>query len=105
MEVSMERRAFQRVNRNIEAFLLCEHRGSVVTVTNSSKNGICVVSMTSFRPCSSSVIIFILATDTDIKISGKIVRVTEMNNSSTTIGIAFIKPLEINFTKIKDVSK
>ena len=91
----MERRAFQRVNRNIEAFLLCKHRGSVVTVTNSSKNGMCVVSMTGFIPCTSDVNIYMLEIDTHIRISGKIVRVTEMNNSSTTIGIAFLNPPKI----------
>jgi len=100
MEVSMEKRAFQRVNRNIEAFLVCEHRGSVVTVTNSSKNGMCVVSMTSFIPCSSSVFVYILATETYIKISGKIVRITTMNDSGTTIGIAFLNPPEINIYEI-----
>ena len=87
-----ERRAFERTNTNFEAMLVCEHRGSVVTVTNCSENGMCVDSISSFQPCTSEVDIIILKNNTHLKISGKVVRVTDKNDSSTTIGIAFFNP-------------
>lgn len=91
----MERRAYKRLNTNFEATLLYDHQTSLVRVTNCSGNGACIMSISGIFPCTLlDVNLLIPVAKKQIKVSGRIVRVTEIHNSMYTVGIQFVKPPE-----------
>jgi hypothetical protein len=89
----MERRAYKRLNANLEATLLYDHQTSLVRVTNCSENGACIMSISGIFPCKVlDVSLLIPVAKKHIKLVARIVRVTEINNLNYTIGVQFVKP-------------
>ena len=89
----MERRAYKRIDRNCEATLWHDHQTSLVRVNNCSESGACIRSISGIFPCGmANVNLLIPVKKNQIKLFGKIIRVTKPKKSSYTIGSKFIKP-------------
>jgi choline kinase len=85
---SMEKRAFERVDSNMQVDVYCDNRIYEGAVRNLSKNGLYIDTDT-FYPCESAIMVVLVQDDKVFKLSGKVKRRVNTNELSG-IGVGLV---------------
>ena len=91
----MEKRAFERVDSNMQVDVYCDNRIYEGAVRNLSKNGLYIDTDT-FYPCESAILVVLVQDDKIFKLSGKVKRRVNTNELSG-IGIWLVNPSQRYF--------
>lgn len=82
----MGKRVFKRVDSNIKADLYYDNGIYEVTISNLSRNGMCIDTYI-HTPCESNIEVVLLLADKVFKLRGKVKRVVHTNAFTNRIGV------------------